>query len=775
MEENYITKEVDDVISRLKEYFSTDGMKNSFSRENNTAKDKFEVDTDHEYLDEISRFYHDGHELNIPSLRDLDPLFLSLDKGAILGIPELFEILDLLTASSDLYDKLYDKKEYFHLNDDALDLNPLSSLKRDLETDLEDDMTVSDRASAKLRDLRVQERDLKHSLTSIMNTYKSKYSMYLSSDSIAYKDGEETLPIKVCYKNAIKGAILSYSSSGETAFLVPYEVLSLKNRLTSIETEEGEEILKVLSELSQKAAKQLMILKKDNATVLRFDRYNGAVKYGNSYLGCIAERSDDVLTLKGVFHPLLKGNKIITNSLSLGKEDPKALLISGPNAGGKSILIKAVALSVLMDKLGLLVPCKVEAKIPFLDEVFFQGGDNQSVLDNLSTFSSSLLGIKNITQKATKDSLVIIDEVGEGTSPKDGEALGVGLLKFFEKVGCLTILTSHFDGLKIYAAGDSKCLTGAMEFNTQGLIPTYHLLLRTTGKSYGILLAKNMGLAKEIIDDAESFEHSRENQDADMLLEKVTEQVSENEKIKRDLEIRKKELEKAIQAREIAIKALNEERGNIHAKAEEKIARIIDKKVEEIDRAWQSKSTKASYSEVSKAKGELNKMKEVNEPTKVGKGEQTPDDLKAGEYVEDEDGRQAEVLEVKKNRVSLDMDGLRFERPLKGLLRVHKKEDKKEAATAPIDSIVLTIGNSGGIELNIIGEHVDDAMREVVQFLDRARVKKLSYVRIIHGMGSFALKNAVWKYLSNHKEFVKDYELGGQGDGGMGATIVHLK
>lgn len=777
MEENYLNFEIDAVIKELDGYFSLNGLKESFTIEDYLAKSKDELELNHQYLTEFSLFLHDGHEINIPSLLDMNPIFEELDKGMTLSAIELSSIADLLSCSSYLYDLLYDKKEYYHLNDDALDLNPVEQLKRDLITCIEPDMTISDYASPKLREIRTTKRGLERSLSNIMNTYKNRYANYLSNDVITIKGGEEALPIKASSKGFVKGTIVSYSASGETAFMVPYEVIDLRNKLSNVKQEEGDEIIKVLADLSSKASKQLKYLKRDYEIIFTFDRYLGAVRFGNSYQGCIASLSDKELTLKSLFHPLLKAKTIVTNSLSLGNSNPKALLITGPNAGGKSVFIKAVALSVMMDKLGLLVPCKDEAKIPYLDNVYFLGGDNQSVMDNLSTFSSHIMGIKGILDRATKDSLVIIDEVGEGTSPKDGEALGVALLKYFERLNSYTLLTSHFDGLKIYAASDSKALTGAMEFNTDSLKPTYRLLLHTTGKSYGLLLAKNLGIKPEIIKDAIDFEATRENQDTDALMERLTEQESENEKKARELDNKKKDLDAIILKRDQAIKALNEEKASIHVKAEEKINRLVDERIAQINKVWDNKSTKATYSDVSKAKGELNKMKEVEAPVLDGKPTFDLTDLKPNDLVEDEDGRRATVLEVKKKEVLVDLDGLRFRRPIHGLKRARLtvKDIKKKKTNEVSDFSYIQLASSQGIELNIIGLYVDEAMRKVVSFIDEARVRKLSMIRIVHGAGSFALKNAVWKYLGNHKDFIKDYRLGGQGEGGLGATIVHLK
>lgn len=778
MIENYIEKETDEVIRQLKQYMSLDGLKKTFTRENYLAKERFEVEISHQYLDEISRFLHDGYQMNIPCLVDMEELFVSLDKGATLSIQDLYNVLNLLAESEYLYDLLQDKRQYEHLNDDALDLNPVTSLKRELLQDLMPDFTLSDSSSAKLKEIRGRKRGLERNLSSIMGRYKSKYSAYLASETLALKGDEETLPVKAGYKNMVKGTILSYSSSGETAFMVPYEVLDLRNQLRGVIDEENQEINKILSDLSQKCRKSLKEEKRDYEIVMNFDRYLAAVRYGNAYQGVIARQSDSNLSLKQVFHPLLKATKVVTNSLSLGKENPKCLVITGPNAGGKSIFIKAVGLSLMMDKLGLLVPCKEEAEIPFVDHVFFLGGDNQSVLDNLSTFSSHLVGIKEITENATKDSLVIIDEVGEGTSPKDGESLGVALLKYFERLNCFTLLTSHFDGLKFFAAEDKNTLTAAMEFNSTSLTPTYRILYNTTGQSYGLLLAKKIGLKEEILEDAKDFQNQMKNRDVESLMEKLSVQQSENEKLQRQLISKKNELDRALEKREKAIKALNDERSTIHQKASEKVQKLVDQRLKEMDEIWKTSKQKENYSEFSKAKGELNKMKEVTTPTMLGKVESVLDDIQVGDILEDEDGRRCKVLEVKKKEVLLDMDGLRFRRPIKGLrhmvLRASDIKKKPNNENHYDDIIDLKIDNSRGMELNIIGLHVDDAMREVVSFLDHARIKKLKTVRIIHGMGSFALKNALWKYLANHRQFVKEYRLGMEGEGGLGATIVTL-
>lgn len=774
MEENYLQKETEEVISRLKDYFSFGELKETFSA-SFAFKDKDDYLNGHEYLQEFERYLRLGHNVNRPSIANLNPSFLALEKGSILSPGELFSIAELLSTGRDFYDQFSQEEDFYHLRDDALDLNPVLQLQKDIHFAINPDYTIADHASAALRQIRGTIRSVEKRLSQARNDYKNRYSKYLSQDLVTIKGGEEALPVKRENKGRVKGSIVSYSSSGQTVYRVPYEVIDLRNRLSSLKQDESREETKILADLSGKAAKQLSPVKKDYQILRNFDRYLSCVRFGHSYQGCIATLSEDSLVLQGFFHPLLKAEKVISNSLSLGKGNPKCLLITGPNAGGKSVLIKALALSVRRDKLGRMVPCMDKAEIPFIDQVYFLGGDNQSVLDNLSTFSSQLRKIKEITLKAKKESLVIIDEVGEGTSPKDGEALGVGILGFFEHLGCFTLLTSHFDGLKFYAASDSHCLTGAREYDTGSRKPTYRLLLGTTGKSYGLLLARQMGLNPSILSAAEAFEKSRSDKDTDALREKLTQEVSDNEKRKKELSEKRADLNKIREKKQKAIDALNEEKNSIRLKAEKKVERLVEERIEELNALWESKKDKGrTYSELSSIKGKLNQIKDEGERKNPVKEKKLPlPVLKEGDEVLDEDFRRAKVLSVKKNEVVLDRDGLRITRKIDGLKKAAKEVKIKEKEAIP--SHIMTIVSSQGLECNIIGRHVDEARRKVVSFLNSARISKFEHVRIIHGLGTFALKNALWKYLSNHKDFVKDYRLGGEGEGGLGATIVTLK
>ncbi len=775
---NVIESEINELISLYKDYLVSDGMKASFSL-SFFSHDKNDWLNDHEYLHEFFKYLQSGREVNLPSLPILDDVFVTLEKGSVIYPEELLTIRGLLNSSIYLADLFSNEKELYHLNDDVFELNPLFNLKREIETDIEDDFSISSKASVKLREIRDQKREIISSLSTQMSLAKSKYSAYLSENLITIKGGEEALPVKASSQKHVKGTIVAYSATKETVYMVPYEVIDLRNKLKTLEEEESAEILKILADLSDKCRKQLKFLRKDYEIYLRFDRYLGAVRFGQSYQGTIAEESKDTIVLKSLFHPLLKSSNVVTNSVELGGKEPAVLLISGPNAGGKSVLIKALALSYLMDRLGLFVPTKGEAKLPFIDELFFLGGDNQSVADNLSTFSSHLLSLKETTEKATSNSLVIIDEIGEGTSPKDGEALSVGVLNYFLKLNCFTIITSHYDGLKMYAASKEDVLSGAMEYDIENMKPTYRLLLHTTGKSYGLLLATNLGLNQTILNDAKAYQKEQSSIDVEALLEKLAKQQAQNEQRAKELELQRERLEKAIAKRESAIDALAKEKEAIHKKAQAQVERIVDQKLDEINQVWNSQTKgNLKFNEVAEAKGKLKRIASSSQSNSVEKKCEILN-IEVGDTVIDEEGRRGVVLEIKKNEVRLDLDGLKFTRSKVGLKRAVKtvaelkKEGKIKESTLTFDRVILAANR--GIELNIIGLHVEEAMREVEVFIDNAIARGAKSLRIIHGAGTFALKNALWDYLKNHPKFIKDYRLGGENEGGLGATIVHLR
>ncbi len=773
MEDRTLSEELQRILEKQREYFSCEYLRSSFSLDF-LINDEDELLNFHEYLEECERFVNEGKSFAIPYIRDLEEPFTRLKKSASLIPEEIYSIGRLLETSGDIYKKLADRDDLPRLQDNALDLSVFERLRDLIVTSVSDNYEILDSASPALRSIRKEITQTHDKLTGAIGAARKKYSKYLSDDVVALKGGNETLPVKATMRGEVRGIVVSQSSSGETIFVVPYEIVDIQNRLAELNTMEGEEISRILNSLSKQIRSNLKEIERDYQIILLFDRLEGAVRYGHSIDGCVASSDNSTFRLTSLFHPLLDRKKAVSNSISLGENGCKTLVISGPNAGGKSVLIRSTVIAVYMDRLGLFVPCHNDAKIPFFDSIWFLSGDNQSVFENLSTFSSHLVNLKEIIESATSNSLVIIDEIGEGTSPYEGEALAVSIIKHFEQLSAFSIFTSHFEGVKNYAMSSDSIVSGAMEFDSENLAPTYRFITGKTGKSYGIELATKIGLDQSVIRDAEAYLSSKEGYDYNKMLDKLNKREEELEKREEQIADKEEQLERLTKKRERAIQSLESEKKAIKDSADERIEKIVEERLEQIDQIWKDNGKDMNFSEVSKARGDLKKAIEPQEekPSKKQTNKNTGGPINAGDYIVDEDHNTAKVIEIGKNDALLDYDGIKIRRKLDGLRKSTAPQKKKYEYVEPAK---LNVGDSQGFELNIIGLYVDEAMREVVAFLDNAILHKYKSVRIIHGAGSFALKNAVWKYLGNHPEFIKDYRLGGEGEGGLGATIVHFK
>ena len=754
-------KEINEVISKVKEEFMMeDNLSFSLS---DIAENENELHNRHERLKEMNSLFDAGIYLNMNYIPSLSKTFDDLKRLMSLLPKEINQIGDFLLEVKVIKERFFSLKRYPYFFEETYCLDSLPSVYQEIRRIIKEDNTISSSASIKLKEIRDKKEELEQEIRRVMKSLKDKYSSYLSDNVISYKDGNELLPVKKEYKNQVKGNIYSYSQSQETIFVIPSEIAEKKNQLSYLSISEKQEESVILAALSAKIGKKVEELKKNYLILLSFDRYSAFVSYGRRRDFSIAS-SGDKFILKGIYHPLLDDAVAKRNDIDLTLK--KSLLISGANAGGKSLLIKAVAISVYMDKLGMMIPAR-EAVFPFIDNIFFLGGDEQSVVNNLSTFQSHLLSIKEIVNEATSFSLVIIDEVCQGTSPKDGEALAVSLLKYFIKLGSYNIFTSHYEELKYFAKNSKDVMCSSMEFSLKEMKPTYHLLNDSISPSYGIELAKKIDIKDEIIKEAIVLRKKRNDKDLTYLIDKLAKEKRQLALEKEKLEKREKDLNEAILKRERAISSLTKEKESILNNAQKKVEKIVSEKIDEINRAYQNKDIKLSYQEVSKIKGDLKKITSKREENREKRIE-----VKAGDYVRDESDCLMKVIEVKKDEVVLLLNGLKITRKIAGLKNAMKPIEKKEEKMSFIDYSV-NLASSASYKLNVIGLYVEEALREVEAFLNRALVLHFTMVIIVHGQGSFKLKNAIWKLLSE-KDYIKSYRLGQENEGGFGATVVYM-
>lgn len=765
MNNNTISDEINRILNEVKELFLLEDNRSISILD--VASDENQLSNRHIYLQEMNKLFDIGQNFDFKHIFSLEKTFEQLKIQSPISIEEILEIASLLEMTSKIKDLFNDEKEYPFFFEESYLLNPLSSYVKDIHFIISDDMKVSDNASVNLKNIREEIRTISFKLRNMMNDLKNKYSSYLSEKIIVYKDGYELLPVKKEYKSYIKGSVYSSSNSEETLFMIPYEVLDLKNKLSNLQSDEKEEIFKIISSLSLRLSKQLDIITRDYKIALLFDRYFAFTTYGRSHSYQIADTTDDEFIMRDFYHPLLDEKIAVKNTIDLSKN--RCLVISGPNAGGKSVLIKAVAINVLLDKLGMMVSSSL-MKTPYIDDVFFLGGDEQSIVNNLSTFQSHLLSIKNICDKCTAKSLVIIDEICQGTSPEDGEALAISILKYFLSINCYCIISSHYEGLKFFAKNENNINCSSMEFSLDDLKPTYHLLSDSISPSYGIELAKNTPLDTKIIEDATDYRKEHTNAQLLSLVNKLASKEKEIEKEKELLHEKEMQLNALIKKREDAIIALKEEKENIANKANKKIEKIVDEKIEEIDKIYKDNNIKLSFDNVSKIKGNLKKIKN-DKPSDEKIQNNKISTLVKGDYVKDESNSLYEVLEVNKNKVTLSLNGLKITRPILGLTKANKPFEKPKEKISSADFKIQS--GSSSYKLNVIGLYVDECLREVKTFIDRGVTNRYPMLVIIHGQGSFKLKNAIWNYLSK-LDYIKSYRLGNEYEGGFGVTIINL-
>ena len=391
------------------------------------------------------------------------------------------------------------------------------------------------------------------------------------------KNGLPVLPVKNTYRSRVKGVVEEVSNSGETYFVVPVEILDINNKIYVLKEREKAEEEKVLKALTDNLRENYREIVKDYEIAKRLDSLIGAVNYGNTYKGNISSINEEKLLLEDLFHPLLDVPVIVSNTVRLNKVDGKIMVVTGPNAGGKTVLLKSVALAVLMNQHGLLVATKGDAVLPLFDNVIYVGGDNQSLSENLSTFSGHLFNLNEGLKEATNNSVLLFDELGQGTAPLDGEALALSILDYIENLNSFAIVTSHFDKIKDRAIDDKKIIPAAMIFDEEKIEPTFKLRSGVVGKSYALDVAKRLGFIDSIVFKAKEYLNSFNDTPEKKLIEELTISLNKAKETEEKVQAKEKELDRLIAKRSAAIESLNAEKQSLREKAERISKRLLMK------------------------------------------------------------------------------------------------------------------------------------------------------------------------------------------------------
>lgn len=684
----------------------------------------------------------------------LTPRDLSLIAEDVLTAGKLGVFLNKLDSSY-VRSKSYVEKFY-----------DLSNLEKEIHRVITNALTVADNATAKLKEIRsrlkVAERTLEQRVASLAITYGS----YLNDDNATIRDGHFVLPVATVNKSKVSGIVYDVSDSGATTFIEPLEIVNINNEITALKVEENDEVRRILRELTSLCLLQEKEIINNNKIISHFDFVSAKALYANKINAVIAEvSSSPVLDLVKARHPLIDENKVVSNSYHID-EQKRIIIISGPNAGGKTVSLKTVGLLTLMNQCGLAIPA-LKATLGYFKNIMIDIGDNQSLSDNLSTFSAHISQIAEITNLVGGKDLILFDELGTGTDPKEGEGLAISVTKYLESKHCFAMISSHFDALKEYAFLSNNIDNASMEFDEEHLLPTYHFRQSTPGHSYAMYVAKKYGINKSIIEEAEKYIASKDLNGTGELLETLQKQLDTANKTL-EATIKEKELiDRKLKKIENDERLLEERKMNLLKDVKDEKAKMIEKAEEEIEYIMsQLNNGNIKLHEVIELKKKLTDLRETEATETFNEA------IKVGDYVLMPSlNVSGKVTRVQGNKAHLNTsDGMSIDVPLNKITKVQVPKTHMKVHKTNYDA---RIGEGVGLELNIIGLYVDEAMYEVQKYIDGCRVRRHKQVRIIHGYGSGALRKAVHAYLDKQKDLT--YRLGDASEGASGATVVIFK
>ena len=743
-----------------------------------------------ETADALTRIFQKG-SINFGSNKSLGMCLRSLEIGSTLSMEELLRIAGLLENTARV--KHYGRSEREEEQTDSLSeyfncLEPLTPLSSEIRRCILSEDEMADDASPALKKIRrsmtLTGEKIHNQLAGMVN---GPARSYLQDAVITSRDGRYCIPVKAEYKSQVPGMVHDQSSTGSTFFIEPAAVVSLNNQLRELELEEQKEIAVILAELSARASEHCVDIAENQKlmTLLDFIFAKAAMAMDLNATRPLFNEEHYIRIRQGR-HPLLDRKKVVPIDVKLG-ERFDLLIITGPNTGGKTVSLKTVGLFTLMGQAGLHIPALDRSQLSVFTEVFADIGDEQSIEQSLSTFSSHMTSIVSILKHADADSLCLFDELGAGTDPTEGAALAIAILNFLHDRGIRTMATTHYSELKIYALSTDFVENACCEFDVETLRPTYRLLIGIPGKSNAFAISKKLGLSDDIIAAAKE-----QIDEQDVSFEDVISNLEESritiEKEQRQIEAYKKEVESLKKKLQEKNDKIDQARDRILREANEKARDILqDAKnvADETIRVFQKAGPGASMKELEKTRQKLRgNIDDKNSKLSVSAKKEPkapslkPEQLKKGDAVRVVSmGLKGTVssLPDAKGNLFVQCGILRTSTNIKDLVRI-----EEATITAPnlqkTGSGKIRMSKSFSIspEINLLGKTVDEALAALDKYLDDAYLAHLESVRVVHGKGTGALRNAVQQHLRRVK-YVKSFRQGEYGEGDAGVTIVVFK
>lgn len=732
-----------------------------------------EVDEAYILIERIGKF-----PIFIKSSTDINYLLTKVNKNGVLEPLELAEIANLLDTIRDIinYDnKLMDFKINHQLfSNNVLELEYFKDLNLKIKSIVTPYGEILDDASSTLRSIRKRIKDLEKNIQNKLIEILQKNSDKITSSNISIRNDHYVIPIKSDFKNHIKGIIYDQSSSGETTFIEPQIILEMNIALNKIREDEKKEIYNILRTISLEINNNYDSLLNSYNKILELDIIFAKAKLAKNMNASRPNiNNQGIVDLINCHHPLLNVRNIVSNNVSLGK-NYNGIIITGPNTGGKTVLLKTVGLLSLMIKYGFLIPCDKNSTICIFDNVFCDIGDEQSISQNLSTFSSHLNNVINILNNVTNNSLVLLDELGSGTDPVEGSSLAIAIINYLLDIDCKIIATSHYSELKLYAYNNENLINASVEFDINSLKPTYKLLIGVPGMSNALKIAQTLGLNKKIINNAIQYNNEK-NDNLNVILNKLVNQSTELDKKIKLVDQEKEYLSKLIDEEKEEIKKTILERDKIINKANQEKDLIIANTKEELENLVYElnslKNKNIKPHEISDLKHKIRTLGN-NELNIVDDNSDFEIEIGMSVFVKGYNSYGTVLKKENNNKYEIQL-GIATVKVLKeDLIKdnniVNNKNIYKQ--TPP----QINIKKSVSSRLDLRGLRYEEANDLIDKFIDDALYANIKSVTIIHGFGTGTIRKLVHSKLDKCK-FVDEYHYGGQGEGGQGATIVNFK
>ena len=743
--------------------------------------------------DALSRLYK-GSGISFAGIHNVNASLKRLDIGGSLNTTELLHICSLLEVAKRA--KAYDRSDRADDKTDSLSplfsqIEPLSPLLEEIKRCVIGEDEIADDASPALFKIRKSIRGMNDrihaQLTNLMNNTTTRN--YLQDAVITMRDGRYCLPVKAEAKTSVPGMVHDQSSSGSTLFIEPMAVVNLNNELRELFLKEQDEINVILADLSNRVAENANGIRQDYSVLAELDFIFAKAQLAKSYNGVapIFNEEGRIHIRKGR-HPLLDTKKVVPIDVRLG-EDFRQLIVTGPNTGGKTVSLKTVGLLTLMGQSGLHIPAADRSELAIFHEIFADIGDEQSIEQSLSTFSSHMTNIVKILDQADDRSLCLFDELCAGTDPTEGAALAISILHKLHQYGATTMATTHYSELKVYALSTPGVENACCEFNVETLSPTYRLLIGIPGKSNAFAISSKLGLAANIIDDAKSRLSDKDVDFEDMLANLEASRITiekeqlEIKKYKAEVENLKKKLtdknEKLDARRDEILRKANEEAVQILKEAKD----LADETIRNFNKYGQGQAPMSKMEkERSKVRDKMNKSeKNLSMKKKEMINHKVPKKLRIGDSVKvlsmNLKGT-VHTLPNAKGDLYVQMGILRSLVNINDLVLIDDESTspiaKKYGGGSSSGKIKMSKSASVSTEINLIGMTGDEAIAHLDKYLDDAYIAHLPSVRIVHGKGTGALRSAVHAHLKRQK-YVKSFRLGEAGEGDAGVTIAEFE